>query len=1081
MEKELKVKISVNKNTGAVQVVGAEFDNLDNKIKKTTDSTSSYNKALVGIGAAAGGIYVVTQAIQLAYQGFKKFSEIADDMSMVNSRLSLVTKSTEEYTRAQTELLSISNDARVSVKSTTDLYGQLSRSTSSLGTSQKDLLQVTDTISKSITISGASASAADAALLQLSQGFASGALRGEELNSIMEQTPRLAQAIANGLGVSIGQLRTMGAEGQLTAQAVMTALLSQSRIVNEEFSKIAINGASGYNVLNNTIDTTVAKIDGQYKVTQTTGMLYIAFGQTIDTIFSQLSSGWDNGGNSALTFGNTTIEVIKGFLTAIGFTYDALETIGALFSGIRYEGEAAFYGIEVVARSTAYVIAYAMEKSFNFIIDSINGIIDSVNEMMDFIGGTQFGYVNTVSFTDGIGKDVSESVNKFNEAYANLKNSTADFYDTGKGQEWAATIGATLDLKFKTLLADSKEAALYAENHPNSQSSVVSPSTDIFTDVKNLYEDYKNNTSNTNTNNTNSSNSSAYEEYQKQIEEALNSLNTTTSSLSDTTDALDILNTTLGEDGTYSVANNTTTAANDTSSSLSNLNSNLEDVTTSAEKAADVFFAFSDTLLNSLTSNADSLLSVATTASNVVEMSYSTALSNMEAVKQQLIANPLSKDIGQKYADAFSQLQTSSSSFLNKDNFATKAGYDFAVATVSTQMNQYQNTAMAGNSVLDSMNSFLESINTAFEDGILTDDEKRTISGVADTVNAKNDILLGNAGAVVGAVNNQEYYNNTGLATDSNISSQQYYNNTDVVGAVNNQEYYNNTGLATDSNISSQKYYNNTGLATDNTVNTLYKGQNISTSVVNQISGFSTDSAISTVSSAVTSLRGNKSSGISLSGIIGTLPSLAVSTGLDVSQLSNIKTGINYMTGNNSVGLKNLQVKQHSSQTLYYDPSTNGNWYNIGGVGVEGFIKDVSEASSSLTVDNYTYYDKGGFTGIGYGIPDHTGFKQAGVVHEDEWVAPKWMLDNNPAIFAQLEVIRRKGSFASGGYTSLASSYSISNSSSKELEKNTKDIKELTVNHILLTRDMYNLFKRLTNNGQSMLIEQADKLAQEAV
>lgn len=1041
MEKELKIKISVDNKTGAVKVISSEFDSLNNTVKKTEKSASSLEQTLnkyVSIGTV---IYGVKQAFDMAYAGVKKFISTGDDMSMVNSRLSLVTKSTEEYTRAQTELLSISNDARVGVRGTSDLYAQLNRSTESLGTSQKDLLQVTDTISKTLTIGGASATAADAALLQLSQGFASGALRGEELNSIMEQTPRLAQAIANGMGVSIGQLRTMGAEGQLTAQAIMTALLSQSRIVNEEFSKIAINGASGYNVLNNTIDTTVAKIDGQYKVTQAVGQVYIAFGQTIDTIFTQLSLGWGNSTDSTLVFANAMSSTVVGFIQGIGYAYDVLETIGAEFNVLRYTGEAAFYAIQVVSSNVASGIITTFEGAFNTVIEGINSIIDYINSLgfisLPFIGSVDFGGARAQA-------RVSYTEDKFSEALNNLTNAAVDFTQTGKGQEWADTISTTFKSKFDELIAQSQEAALNSKNNTSSQSSVVSPNTDIFTNTKNLYEDYKNNTSNTNANNTDSSSSSAYEEYQKQIEEALSSLNTTTSSLSDTTDALDTLNTTLGDDGTYSVANNTSTAVSDTSSSLSNLNNTLEDVTTSADKAADVFFAFSDTLLNSLTSNADSLLSVATTASNVVEMSYSTALSNMEAVKQQLIANPLSKDIGQKYTDAFSQLQTSSSSFLNKDNFATKAGYDFATATVSTQLSQYQSTAMAGYSVLDSMNSFLESINTAFEDGILTEEEKKTISGVADTVNAKNDILLGNAGSVVGAVNNQEYYNNTGLATDSNISS--------------------------------QKYYNNTGLATDSAVNTLYKGQNIGTSVINQISGFATDGAIygnaNTVSSVVASLRGGQSSGISLSGILGTLPSLAVSTGLDVSQLSNLsaiktatdstKNATNYMTSGNTTSLKNLQVWQTISTTAYeaYDNRTGA--YYPG---------NPSNYSKMSTTDTYLYHADGGFTGLGYGTPDHTGFRQAGIVHEDEWVAPKWMLNNNPAIFAQLEAIRKKGSFATGGYTSAASNYSISNNSSKELEQNTRDIKELTKNHILLTRDMYILLSKLTNNGDAMLTE----------
>lgn len=1027
MDKELKVRISIDSKTGTVNVLGTEFTNLNQKIKQTDSSANSLEQTLLKYVKIGTVIYGVKQAFDIAKGSVTEFISKADDMSMVNSRLSLVTKSTEEYTRAQTELLSISNGARVAVRGTSDLYAQLTRSTESLGTSQKDLLQVTDTISKTLTISGASATAAEASLLQLSQGFASGALRGEELNSVMEQTPRLAQAIANGMGVSIGQLRTMGAEGKLTAEVVMAALLSQSQIINEEFSKIAINASSGYSVLNNTIDTTVAKIDGQYKVTQTVGQLYIAVGQTIDTIFTQMSAGWGNSTDSTLVFANAMSSTVIGFIQGIGYAYDVLETIGAEFNVLRYAGEAAFYAIQVVSSNVASGIITTFEGAFNTVIDGINSIIDYINSLgfisLPFIGSVDFGGARAQA-------RVSYTEDKFSQALNNLTNAAVDFTQSGKGQEWADIISTTFKSKFDELIAQSQEAALNSNNSSSSQNSVVSSNADIFTDVKNLYEDYKNNTSNTN--NTDSSNINAYEDYKKQIEEALNSLNTTTSSLSDTTDALDTLNTTLGEDGTYTVVK-------DTTSSVDTLNNSLEDVTTSADKAADIFFAFSDTLLNSLTSNADSLLSVVTNSSNIIEISYSAALANMEAVKQELIANPLDKDIGQKYADAFSQLQNSSSTFLNKDNFTTKSGYDFAVATVSTQLGQYQNTAAAGYSVLDSMNSFLESINTAFEDGILTEEEKKTISDVADTVNAKNDILLGNNGAVVGAVNNQEYYNNIGLATDS-------------------------------------------------TVNTLYKGQNIGTTVTNQISGFATDGAINnnanTVSSVVASLRGGQSTGISLSGIVGTLPSLAVSTGLDVSQLSNLSliksatqgtnTATNYMTSGNTTALKNLQIKSLTytyNYSAFVKDSSGSGGRNIVTTTPGMYYSAENVQNLGVASERYTYYSEGGFTGLGYGVIDQTGYKQAGIVHEGEWVAPKWMLYENPVVFAQLEAIRKNGSFAAGGYTSTATNFSINNSSNKQLEQNTKDIKELIKNNILLTRDIYNLFARLTNNGQSMLVE----------
>jgi tape measure domain-containing protein len=90
-----------------------------------------------------------------------------------------------------------------------------------------------------VQLSGASASASDAAITQLIQGLQSGVLRGEEFNSVMEQAPRLAQALAAGLGVTTGQLRAMAQAGELTAKTVITSLQSQSAALQDEFTSFA--------------------------------------------------------------------------------------------------------------------------------------------------------------------------------------------------------------------------------------------------------------------------------------------------------------------------------------------------------------------------------------------------------------------------------------------------------------------------------------------------------------------------------------------------------------------------------------------------------------------------------------------------------------------------------------------------------------------------------------------------------------------------------------------------------------------------------------------------------------------------
>lgn len=169
----------------------------------------------------------------------------ADAMSTLKSRLDLVTGSADRTAAVQARLFDIAQGSRVGFTELGSTYAQIARSSSELGITQDRLLTVTQALSQAMTIGGGSASSQGAALVQLSQGLAAGTLRGEELNSILEQTPRVAQAIADGMGVSVGQLRKLGEQGSLTARAVIEALEKAAPQLAAEFEKIkpTISGA----------------------------------------------------------------------------------------------------------------------------------------------------------------------------------------------------------------------------------------------------------------------------------------------------------------------------------------------------------------------------------------------------------------------------------------------------------------------------------------------------------------------------------------------------------------------------------------------------------------------------------------------------------------------------------------------------------------------------------------------------------------------------------------------------------------------------------------------------------------------
>ncbi|HBI2286872.1 TPA: tape measure protein, partial [Acinetobacter baumannii] len=116
-----------------------------------------------------------------------------------------------------------------------------------------DTARLTETVSKAVAISGASAEAADAALVQFGQALASGTLRGEELNSVMEQTPALAKAIAQGMGITVGELRSVAAEGKITSQEIVKALKNVQNDVDALFAKTDITIGQSLTLLNNEI------------------------------------------------------------------------------------------------------------------------------------------------------------------------------------------------------------------------------------------------------------------------------------------------------------------------------------------------------------------------------------------------------------------------------------------------------------------------------------------------------------------------------------------------------------------------------------------------------------------------------------------------------------------------------------------------------------------------------------------------------------------------------------------------------------------------------------------------------------
>lgn len=176
-----------------------------------------------------------------------------DEWKVIEGQVNNVTKSQQESKAVQKDIYEIASRTRQQYGSTAELFTSVARNAQELKKSTKDILLFTEDVSNAMLLGGGSAASQEAALVQLGQALGSGVLRGDELNSIMEQAPRLAKAIAEGMGTTIGQLRQMGQEGKLTAQDVFNAIRGQSDRLKMELGKMPWTVGQASNKMQNAL------------------------------------------------------------------------------------------------------------------------------------------------------------------------------------------------------------------------------------------------------------------------------------------------------------------------------------------------------------------------------------------------------------------------------------------------------------------------------------------------------------------------------------------------------------------------------------------------------------------------------------------------------------------------------------------------------------------------------------------------------------------------------------------------------------------------------------------------------------
>ena len=350
-------------------------------------------------------------ASYVSIQGLKKAVDLSDSLVSMRARLDRMNDGLQTTQELETMIYQSAQRSRGSFTDTMGLVSQLGTMAGDAFSSSKEIVQFAEQLNKQLALSGASGSSAQAAILQLEQGLASGVLRGDELNSVMEQAPALAKSIADYMQVSVGQLREMGSQGQITADIVKNALFAAAKDTNAEFEKTPMTWAQVWTVASNTavraLDPLLTAINWVANNIQTIGPIVVSLGTAFGVML--IAANWTN----ILTFATEKAAAAQAFLNAVmSANPAALAAVGVLvLVAAFYAGIAAVNHFAGTSISATGIITGAFTTMGAFILNGTlvplhNGFAAFVN----FLGNA---FNDPITAIDVLFYDMSITILKY--------------------------------------------------------------------------------------------------------------------------------------------------------------------------------------------------------------------------------------------------------------------------------------------------------------------------------------------------------------------------------------------------------------------------------------------------------------------------------------------------------------------------------------------------------------------------------------------------------------------------------------------------------------------------------------------
>lgn len=251
------------------RTVSRKIEDVGRASKKTVSAVNVLKNALTGLGIGFLAL---------------EFTKLTDTFTATQNRIRTVTDGMYQLKAVTQELFDVSMRTRLVYEDTVEVYARTALATRELGISQRQTLQFTESLNQAILLGGAQAQEARNAMIQLSQGLASGALRGDELRSVLEQLPIVADVIAKGLGVTRGELRKLGAAGKISAGIILKAFKDAREELTKRFMEIAPTIGQAFTVIKTRMVEVIGEFDRTTKASATLAKLLLKIAANMGTV-----------------------------------------------------------------------------------------------------------------------------------------------------------------------------------------------------------------------------------------------------------------------------------------------------------------------------------------------------------------------------------------------------------------------------------------------------------------------------------------------------------------------------------------------------------------------------------------------------------------------------------------------------------------------------------------------------------------------------------------------------------------------------------------------------------------------------